>query len=243
MLINNLLIKNFIVALLIFLSPFAYADAEIENIRNNLSAILPENIAIDSIKPSAMEGTYIVTVGAQIMFVRSVGGFIMVGDVYDTERQVSIVDEYKDSLLAEALKDIPESEMILMGEPKPRYVTVFTDTDCHFCQLFHKTVPELQKNGMQVRYMMFPRSGIDTESYYEAVSVWCSDNQAEAITVAKSGGSVPEKQCENPVAAQLELGRSIGIRGTPTLILDNGKVIPGYMSVEELLAEAGMAAQ
>ena len=55
--------------------------------------------------------------------------------------------------------------MILMGEATGRYVTVFTDIDCTYCRQFHKTVPELQKRGLQVRYLMFPRAGLQSESY------------------------------------------------------------------------------
>jgi len=242
-----MLIKRYFAVMLLVSTVIAcvnvWANEEIENLKRNLSAILPPNFAIESVEPSAMDGTYIVTVGAQIMFVHSVGNHIMVGDVYDTKRQVNIVEEHKNELLAKAIADIPESEMVLMGEPAERYVTVFTDTDCHFCQLFHKTVPELQANGMQVRYLMFPRAGLKSDSYNEAVSVWCSENSAAAMTIAKAGGNVPHKVCENPVANQFELGRKIGVRGTPTLILDNGKVIPRYMTAKELLAEAGMDAE
>ena len=142
--------------------------------------------------------------------------------------------------MAKALASLSTDEMILMGEDTGRYVTVFTDTDCVYCQRFNQHIAELQERGMQVRYLMFPRAGVGSPSYHEAVSVWCSDDQARAMTIAKSGGVVDEKICENPVEQQYRLGQQLGVRGTPTMILDTGKVIPGFLTPDQLLAEAGM---
>ena len=40
---------------------------------------------------------------------------------------------------------------------------------------------------------------------------------------------------DNPVLAQWQLGRSMGINGTPTMITSDGKVIPGYLPAAKLL--------
>ena len=218
----------------------AIAQDDVEQLQSKLSTILPPNMMIDGIEPTPMEGVYIATVQGQDMYVYSSGDYIMVGDVYDTVKLVNLGEERAAAKMARALENIPESEMILMGEPKERYVTVFTDTDCFYCQKFHLTVPELQANGIQVRYLMFPRAGLESDSYREAVSVWCAADQAKAMTTAKAGGRVEPAQCENPVAAQYRLGQQIGVRGTPTMILDTGKVIPGFLTPEQLMAEAGM---
>ena len=218
----------------------AHGQQAEDDVRANLERILPANMLISTIAESAMEGVYIVTVGAQEMFVYSRGDYLLVGDVYDAVRQVSLGEERKNEKMAEALAGISESEMIIMGEDTGRYVTVFTDTDCVYCQRFHRTVPELQERGLQVRYLMFPRAGVGSESYKEAVSVWCADNPQEAMTIAKAGGVVAETTCENPVEYQYRLGQEVGVRGTPTMILDNGQVIPGFLPPDELLAEAGI---
>ena len=234
--------KNLLISTLLTIaisSTIGFADEKSDQVKENLSRILPSNMPISSIEESPMEGVYIVDVGGQAMYVYSKGDFVMVGDVYDSVRQVSLGEEQKALEMSEALAGIPDEEVILMSESKPRYVTVFTDTDCFYCQKFHKTVSELEARGMQVRYLMFPRAGLESESYNEAVSVWCAEDQARAMTIAKSGGAVEAKTCENPVAQQYELGQQLGVRGTPTMILDNGKVIPGYVTPDQLFSEAG----
>ena len=217
-----------------------FATEEYDQMLSNLSSVLPADVVLDNIELSPMENVYIVKANKQEFFVYSKDEFILVGDIWDTARNVSLTNERRQAKMVGAVAAVPESEMIMMGESLGRYVTVFTDTDCFYCQKFHVTVPELQSRGLQVRYMMFPRAGVGSDSYLEAVSVWCSKNQAEAMTLAKAGGTVDPVSCENPVATQYQLGQDIGVTGTPTLILDNGLIIPGFVEPKELLARAGI---
>ena len=83
--------------------------------------------------------------------------------------------------------------------------------------------------------MFFPRSGINTPSYDKAVSVWCSDNQQDALTNAKSGVSLEALKCDNPIKAHYDSGQSAGVNGTPAIVLDNGKILPGYLPPQQLL--------
>lgn len=228
-------------ALLLAASSVLQAEMPGDRVRAQLEKILPPGMTVDAVAESPMADVYIVTVGSQELYVHGAGDFLLIGDVYDTVRQVSLGDERQNQRMADALAAVPEQEMVLMGEPTGRYVTVFTDTDCVYCQRFHLTVPTLQARGLQVRYLMFPRAGIGSASYREAVSVWCADDQAEAMTVAKAGGTVDPRSCDNPVAEQYGLGQEIGVRGTPTMILDTGEVIPGFVEPDELLERAGLS--
>ncbi|MGB5063003.1 MAG: DsbC family protein, partial [Candidatus Competibacter sp.] len=95
------------------------------------------------------------------------------------------------------------------------------------------------KEGIKMRYLMFPREGVGSDSFDKAVSVWCSDDRREAITQAKRGENIERKTCDNPVQAQYELGQKLGVRGTPSMILEDGEMIPGYVpptQLAELLA-------
>ncbi len=235
--------RLFVVVMLLFALASSWvvgADEGEENLKQKLEAILTEGAVVESIEPSPMPGTYIVKVSGQTIFATSAGDHLMIGEVYDTIRAVNLGDELQAANMVSALTDIPESEMVLMGEPTGRHVTIFTDIDCTYCRQFHRTVPQLQERGLQVRYLMFPRAGLQSDSYDKAVSVWCSQNQAESMTAAKAGEEIAALSCDNPVAQQYVLGQQIGVRGTPTMILDNGQVIPGFVDVEQLLSLAGI---
>jgi len=65
---------------ILFAHANVYADQRIDNVRENLTRILPANMEIVDIVESPMEGVFIATVGAQTMYIYSVGKFLMIGD-------------------------------------------------------------------------------------------------------------------------------------------------------------------
>ena len=131
--------------------------------------------------------------------------------------------------------------MIVIGPDKPkRTLTVFTDVDCGYCAKFHLDVPALNKQGVKVRYLFYPRTGINSESYRRAVAVWCADDRVKAIGIAKAGGKLNMKTCPNPVASHYQLGQRLDINGTPSIFLDDGKVLPGYVPAPRLLGILGL---
>ena len=71
----------------------------------------------------------------------------------------------------------------------------------------------------------------------KTVSVWCSDDQQLALDIAKSGGEVEDKTCENPIMEHLKLARELGVRGTPAIIMEDGQMLPGYVPVAKMVAE------
>ena len=95
---------------------------------------------------------------------------------------------------------------------------------------------EYEDEGIRIRYVFFPRAGVDSKSYKEAVSVWCADDRQQAMTDAKAGKTIAEKSCDNPVRSHMELGELLGINGTPAIVLENGDLVPGYVPPKRLAA-------
>ena len=86
------------------------------------------------------------------------------------------------------------------------------------------------EQGIRVRYLFFPRTGPDTESWEKAEKVWCSQDRHSAITKAKEGKSLRAKICsETPVQKHYSLGQMFMVQGTPTMVSDKGKTIIGYV--------------
>jgi len=167
---------------------------------------------------------------------------MLLGEVYDTERKVSLADEIQQQKALATIESMNESEMIVFSpEQTKRTMTVYTDVDCPYCRKLHKEVPELVENGVKVRYLWFPRSGINTPSYDKAVSIWCADDQQAAMNDAKLNDKIVAAKCDpNPVSAQYASGQQVGVRGTPTIVLDDGTVIGGYMPAKNLLVDMGI---
>ena len=80
---------------------------------------------------------------------------------------------------------------------------MFTDVTCFYCQKLHKEVPELNKRGVEVRYLAYPRAGCGfSEVIKQLASAWCADNPQETLTKLKNKKSVQQKNVcpDNPVA-------------------------------------------
>jgi thiol:disulfide interchange protein DsbC len=68
------------------------------------------------------------------------------------------------------------------------------------------------------------------------VAVWCSPDRQAAFTAAKQGQEIPRSNCPNPVREEMKVAESLGISGTPAIVLDNGDLIPGYVPPRRLAA-------
>ncbi|MEQ8495172.1 MAG: thioredoxin fold domain-containing protein, partial [Gammaproteobacteria bacterium] len=79
------------------------------------------------------------------------------------------------------------------------------------------------------------RAGLDSESYDKVAAVWCSADRQGAMTAAKAGKPVDAPQCDNPVAAQFELGQAMGVNGTPAVYTPDGRQLGGYVPADRLI--------
>jgi thiol:disulfide interchange protein DsbC len=198
-----------------------------------------EGVKPEDIKPSPLPGIFEMRRGSDILYVSQDGKYVFVGDLYKVAGRVNLTESRRSELRRELIDKVPESKMVVFSPANPKYtVTVFTDVDCPYCQTLHSQIDEYNRLGVKVRYMFFPRSGPDTESWYKAEQVWCSSDRRAALTEAKLGKPLAAKLCPNtPVAQEYELGKQIGLEGTPGIVLSNGAMIGGYMPPDKLLAE------
>jgi len=190
----------------------------------------------DSVKPTEIPGLYEVMLKSKIVYLSQDGRFVIQGDLIDLKDRTNLTEARLDTLRSKALAAISEDQMVVFAptEPVKHTITVFTDIDCGYCRKFHQEMADYNRNGIKVRYLMYPRAGIGSDSYDKAVSVWCSPDRRNAITRAKNGETIEQKSCPNQVKEQYELGQSLGIRGTPTIVLENGQLIPGYVPAARL---------
>ena len=207
---------------------------DIAIIKARLGKIVPQS-DVGSIKPTALPGIYEVAYGAEVFYFSADGRYVLQGALVDLDTNENLTETARTGYRNSLLKDLDESKMIVFAPKKPRHtLTVFTDIDCGYCRKLHSEMDQINSYGITVRYMMFPRSGVNTPSYQKAVNVWCSKNQQESMTKAKAGESVPQASCENPVDSQMLIGQKMGVNGTPALLLDDGTLLPGYRPAKEL---------
>ncbi len=201
-----------------------------------LEKVLPD-VEITGVSPGPIGGTYEVMLGHSLIYMSEDGRYAMRGDVYDLSAGRNLSDERRTNSRGAALQSLTADNYIEFspaGETK-NVVYVYTDIDCTYCRKMHTEVPALNKAGIAVRYLAFPRAGIPSESYDKFVSVWCAADQQTALTQAKAGAKLNTATCENPVKAHYDMGASMNVRGTPSIMLENGQEIGGYVPAERLI--------
>lgn len=222
----------------------AYAEAPSEQTLNLIQQKLDtfgSGLKVDHIDNAPVDGFYEVTIGTRVVYFSHDGGYMFLGELLDTNSKENLTETRRAALTAEKLAKYDEDQMIVIGpEDATRYVTVFTDVDCPYCAKFHRDVPTLNAAGIEVRYLLFPRGGLSGRSYERAVGVWCAADRIESVGIAKAGGEVEYKDCDNPVQGHYELGQEVGINGTPAIFLDDGRLIAGYIPPERLINELGI---
>jgi thiol:disulfide interchange protein DsbC len=219
-------------------------------IRAAVAKAIP-GVKIDQIKPSSIPGYREVSISGRVVYVSLDGQYLLQGSLIRLADRTNLTDASEAVLRKSVLASANRDRRIVFPAANPRYrVTVFTDIDCGFCRKLHSEMAGLNAAGITVEYLFFPRAGINSDSYDKAVSVWCARDQRKALTDAKAERPVPEKTCANPIAADFELGRRVGVDGTPAIYLDDGTQIGGYLAPKEMLeklqahaAEKGTAAK
>jgi len=191
----------------------------------------------DLVSPSPIDGMYEAVFGAQVMYISADGRFLVQGDVYDLTSKRNLTETTRTTARKTLISTLDPAEMITFT-PKvamKHQITVFTDIDCGYCRKLHGQMDEYLAEGIEVRYLAFPRAGMNSKSYDKAVSVWCSDNRQQAMTEAKAGKALAQKTCDNPVAKHLALAEQFGVTGTPTIVMSSGEVVPGYVPPKRLI--------
>ncbi len=191
------------------------------------------------ISQSAAPGLYEAVVNGHVFYITEKGGYLISGGdmISINEEGRNLTEERRNGLRLDSLKEVSVDETVRFkpkGDTK-HVLTAFTDVDCFYCAKLHKEVNKLNEAGVELRYMAFPRAGVGSETYKTMESVWCAEDQQKAMTDAKAGKDIPAKSCSNPIAKQYNLGRQLGVTGTPALVMPNGELFPGYAPAEKLV--------
>lgn len=214
------------------------ADPEqVAAVRAGLGENYPE-LADSHITSTPIEGVYEVWRGLAAGYVSADGRYLVEGDLVDLATGRRLTEERRQDARLEALRKDGGDGIAFTpeGAPDAPVVTVFTDVDCGYCRKLHSEIENYLDEGLAINYLLYPRAGIGSASYTKAVSAWCSDDPQQAITRAKAGREIDKLSCEHPVNRHLQLGQTLGLRGTPMIVLPDGEVVQGYLPAEALAA-------
>ncbi len=207
-------------------------------------ALSMPGIEASKITATPITGLYEVIIGSQVVYMSVDARYMIQGDLIDwktrtnlSEQAKAVIEEAQPAIRLAALEQLGSDQMLVYKPKKTKdIITVITDINCGYCRKLHSEIPVYLKNNIEVRYIFNSERG-SADGMKKTVSVWCSDDRLSALDIAKAGGKVEEKTCDNPIKQHVALARGFGIEGTPAIILENGQLLPGYVPVDKLIAE------
>jgi thiol:disulfide interchange protein DsbC len=217
----------------------------LETLRQNLQKAIPE-LTSEDVRPAGVAGLFEVQLGSQFAYVTPDGGYLLSGDLVDLNSGARLTEQRRRQWRLQEVAPLEADAIVFPAKGARRAsVTVFTDIDCRYCRQWHRQVPDLNDQGVEVRYLFFPRSGPGSASYRKAGQVWCAADPQAALTRAKQDRKVKDERddCAPPIDAQWSLAQALELRATPALLMPDGQLKYGFRSVEDVLRELGASAQ
>ena len=225
-----------IVFFLLLLLSAAHAAANEAAIRKALEAKMG-SAKIEGIQPAPIPGLFEVRVrtasGPQILYTDATGTHLIDGSIYHIASGKDLTEERLRRLTAIKFESLPLDQAVKIQRGNGRRVlAMFSDPYCPYCQQFEQTL--LKIDDITVYVFMYPV--IRPQNADHSKAVWCSPDRAKAwldLAIQHKRPAVPA-DCDNPVEKNLELGRSLRVNSTPTLILANGEKIAGGLPAADL---------
>ena len=219
----------------------ATACADEDSVKKELAAKLPD-VPVRSVKKSPIKGLYEVVAGQQVFYVDEKADYVVLGNIIEVKTQRNLTGERRDELMRVKFDALPFEDAIKIVKGKgERKLAVFEDPDCPYC---HRLEAELAKiDNITVYVFLLPLDQLHPEASLKSRKVWCATDRAKAWLDVMGSGKLPENKgdCPNPVARIGELAQKLHIQGTPALVFESGRFVPGAIpqnKIEELLGEA-----
>jgi thiol:disulfide interchange protein DsbC len=215
----------------------ANATADEAQIRRVVEAKLGNGTKVEGVQPGPLglyEVRFRTSGGTRVVYTDANATHIFLGKIYDTQNDRDVTEERLRKLNAIKFDALPleQAVKIQRGNGK-RVMAMFADPYCPACRQFEQTLQAV--DDITIYVFMFPV--IRPELAEQSRAVWCSPDRAKAwLDVALRGRPPTAKaDCANPVAKNLDLGHSLGVNSTPTLILADGERITGGLTRADLV--------
>ena len=222
---------------------FQPADGDEAAIRRNLAVSVPDLPKIDQISPTAVPGIYELRMGSTLLYSDELGLHLFEGQLIDARRRINLTAERIALLRAVDFSALPlEDALMWKRGTGERKLVVFADPNCGYCKKFEKDLQSIE--NVTVYTFLYPILGGDSPEKSQAI--WCAPDrvqawrswmlQAEIVTSAES--------CDaSALQRNLALGQRYNVKGTPGLIFEDGRVVPGAADASEIERQLAQASQ
>lgn len=220
--------------LLLALAVSSAACADENSVRKTLNDRFPD-IPVSSVKKAPVKGLYEVTAGQQVFYVDEKVDHVILGNIIDTRTQRNLTAERREALLRVDFASLPLEDAIKIVRGKgSRRLAVFEDPDCPYCRRLEADLARL--DDVTIYVFLLPLDQLHPEAGQKSRKVWCAPDRAAAWLNVMNGGSLPDNKgdCPNPVARTAQLAQKLNIQGTPAIVFESGRLVPGAIPLAKL---------
>ena len=220
-----------------FLYSFVYADED--SLIQIIKETYPE-LTVKNVEKTDFNDLYEVYIGNQIIYTNDNFDFLIVeGRVVDPKTRNDLTEIRLEKLSRVNFEDLPLSDAIKVVKGNgERTIAIFSDVDCPYCKRLEKE-ELINLDNITIYTFLYPLA-IHPKARAKSEKIWCSEDRAKAWNAYILNDKLPKNsgECKTPINKIVKLGKDLGISSTPTIILSNGRRIPGaipYKQLEEYL--------
>lgn len=210
----------------------------------NLSEFATQRLAgmeltVEEVSESTIPGFKQIITGKGLFYISNDGKQLLQGNLYNIENNpINLTEQKLSQVRVAGINKLGDGLVTFPAKDEKHRITVFTDTSCGYCGKLHQDMKGYNDLGISVQYIAFPRGGTRSPAFSDLANVWCAKDQQQAMTTMQAGGKIAEQQamCHAPIAEHYQFGVRSGVDSTPTIVLENGMLLPGYRKPQQLLA-------
>jgi thiol:disulfide interchange protein DsbC len=165
--------------------------------------------------------------------------YLISGSIIDLTAKKNITQGRFSELNRVDVSKIPLGDAIVMGNKNAKHkVIVFTDPDCPFCQKLHPELKKVVSERKDIAFLikMYPLP-MHKGAYDKAKAIVCGKSLS-LLDSAFQKKPLPKPNCKTSVVDEnIKLAHSLGITGTPALIMPDGRLISGYEDANAIKAQ------
>jgi thiol:disulfide interchange protein DsbC len=211
----------------------AFADEAL--IRKNIGQRLPDFPRIDEISKTPVPGLFELRIGADIFYADEQGNHLIEGQLIDTRSRANLTEARLAKLTAIDFASLPLKDAIVWKQGAgARKLVVFADPNCGYCKKFERELGLVK--DVTVYTFLYPILGGDSPE--KSRDIWCAKDNTKAWRDWMIEGTAPAKstaQCDTAALQRnVTLGRKHKVNGTPALVFEDGKRVPGAMAPDQI---------
>lgn len=211
------------------------AHAGEAEIRKAMAERLADLGKLDEVTKLPIAGLFEVRFGTDVYYTDENGNYLIEGQILDTKTHTNLTEERVSKLTAIDFSSLPLKDAIVWknGNGKRR-IAVFADPNCGYCKRFERDLNNVK--DVTVYTFLYPILGGDSPE--KAKNIWCAKDNTKAWRDWMLDGTTPPKtmgQCDiGALNRNAEMGRKYKINGTPAIVFEDGKRVPGAMNAEQI---------